>query len=84
MGLKRSEKRQAWLAYSSAAVAGLSQVQESSDDDDEPDDLMSPDEICEVSEFIADRMLKAYLRRFGDDEDDDEEEEDEPRPRRRR
>lgn len=58
-----NERRgQIWLAYSSAAVAGLSQVQEEGDDDQ--DALLHPEEIRKYAEEIADEMLLAYEKRF--------------------
>jgi len=59
--MNREEKKQAWLAFASAAVSGLG-------GDAEYEDL--DDMVADAAE-VADKMLVEYADRFGGRDDDD-------------
>lgn len=51
--MNEDDRKNAWLAFASAAIAGAS-----------ADDGLDNDEIVEFAEDIADDMLAAYEKRF--------------------
>jgi hypothetical protein len=74
--INEAEKRQTWLAFATAAIAGGL------------DDRASTEEVVEDATEIANAMLDAYLETFDEgyerEEREDEEEDERPRKGRRR